>query len=138
MSRHAIIAPEDIKRQIAQGEPIVIHEGYVLHLGEWINRHPGGRLAILHMVGRDATDEINIYHSNKALLMMTKHRIGRVQLPWANLEPPIRSPDYYINLKERKALAAAADSEKSRRGRSVDLGSVGPPHILSQPYEVPV
>jgi cytochrome b involved in lipid metabolism len=61
MSRHSIIAPEDIKRQIAQGEPIVIHEGYVLHLGEWINRHPGGRLAILHMVGRDATDEINMY-----------------------------------------------------------------------------
>jgi delta8-fatty-acid desaturase len=66
MSRHAIIAPEDIKRQIAQGEPIVIHEGYVLHLGEWINRHPGGRLAILHMVGRDATDEINMYVKSDA------------------------------------------------------------------------
>ncbi|RYN48430.1 Delta 8-(E)-sphingolipid desaturase [Alternaria tenuissima] len=123
MSRHRIIAPAEIERQIAQGEPIVIHEGYVLHLGEWIDRHPGGRLAILHMVGRDATDEINIYHTNKALLMMTKHRIGRVQLPWVNLEPPIRSPDYYINLKERKRLAAAPESEKSRRGRSVDLGS---------------
>lgn len=61
MSRHRIIAPAEIERQIAQGEPIVIHEGYVLHLGEWIDRHPGGRLAILHMVGRDATDEINMY-----------------------------------------------------------------------------
>lgn len=61
MSRHSIIAPAEIERQIAQGEPIVIHEGYVLNLGEWIDKHPGGRLAILHMVGRDATDEINMY-----------------------------------------------------------------------------
>jgi cytochrome b involved in lipid metabolism len=61
MSRHRILSPAEIERQIAQGEPVVIHEGYVLHLGEWIDRHPGGRLAILHMVGRDATDEINMY-----------------------------------------------------------------------------
>lgn len=61
MSRHRIIAPAEIERQVAQGEPIVIHEGYVLNLGEWIDKHPGGRLAILHMVGRDATDEINMY-----------------------------------------------------------------------------
>jgi delta8-fatty-acid desaturase len=63
--------------------------------------------------------------------MMTKHRIGRVQLPWTNLEPPIRSPNYYINLEERKRLAAAPETEKSRRGRSVDLGSVGLPHTPS-------
>lgn len=63
--------------------------------------------------------------------MMTKHRIGRVEMPWANMEPPIRSPDYYINLAERKRLAAAPESEKSRRGRSVDLGSVGLPPTRS-------
>lgn len=60
MSRHSIIAPADIQRRVTDGEPIVIFEGYVLNLGEWIHTHPGGRLAILHMVGRDATDEINM------------------------------------------------------------------------------
>lgn len=65
--------------------------------------------------------------------MMTKHRIGRVDLPWANLEPPIRSQDYYPNLEKRKAKEEATrqshtDTEKSRRGRSVDLGSVGSSH----------
>jgi delta8-fatty-acid desaturase len=44
---------------IDQGQPIVIHEGYALQLNAWMNKHPGGQLAILHMVGRDATDEIN-------------------------------------------------------------------------------
>jgi delta8-fatty-acid desaturase len=60
MSRHRTVSPAEIAREIAQGAPIVIHEGYALHLGEWIDKHPGGRLAILHMVGRDATDEINM------------------------------------------------------------------------------
>ena len=60
MSRNSIISAAEIKRQIEQGQPIVIHEGYALHLGEWIEKHPGGKLAILHMVGRDATDEINM------------------------------------------------------------------------------
>lgn len=61
---------------------------------------------------------------------MTKHRIGRVDLPWANLEPPIRSPDYYINLEKRKrnkkdAIASHVEVQQSKRGRSIDLGSVG-------------
>jgi delta8-fatty-acid desaturase len=60
MSRHHIISREEIERQVDDGQPVLIYEGYVLHHGEWINMHPGGRLAILHMVGRDATDEINM------------------------------------------------------------------------------
>jgi len=50
----------DVERLIAHDRPIVIHEGHALDLTAWINKHPGGRLAILHMVGRDATDEINM------------------------------------------------------------------------------
>lgn len=60
MGRKNYISAGEIGRLIAQGQPVVIHEGYALQLGEWIDKHPGGRLAILHMVGRDATDEINV------------------------------------------------------------------------------
>lgn len=59
------IAPQflsagEISHLVAQDREIVIHEGHALDLSKWIDRHPGGRLAILHMVGRDATDEINM------------------------------------------------------------------------------
>lgn len=67
MSRYEIISPAEIERQVLDGQPVVIYEGYVLHLGEWINMHPGGKLAILHMVGRDATDEINMLVIQDAL-----------------------------------------------------------------------
>ncbi|KAF2626501.1 fatty acid/sphingolipid desaturase [Macroventuria anomochaeta] len=78
-----------VARWIAQGELIVVYEGCALQLGAWIDRHPGGRLAILHMVGRDATDEINVYHSSKALLMLERYIIGRVVEPWVNVKHPI-------------------------------------------------
>lgn len=60
MARQNIVSTQEIEHLIAQGEPIVVHEGYALNISTWINHHPGGRLAILHMVGRDATDEINM------------------------------------------------------------------------------
>jgi len=61
MSQLRFLATEKIKALIAQNHPVVVYEGYALDLSEWINQHPGGRLSILHMVGRDATDEITVY-----------------------------------------------------------------------------
>jgi delta8-fatty-acid desaturase len=61
--------------------------------------------------------------------MMKQYRIGRVQLPWANLDPPIRSPDYYKNLELKKAKAKANGSDR-RSKKSIDLGSVGTPTIV--------
>ena len=52
--------PDVVADLIAQGQTIVIYRDYVLRLDSWLDRHPGGRLAILHMVGKDATDEIEV------------------------------------------------------------------------------
>jgi len=61
MKRHEmLICSAAVEKAISEGELIIIHEGYAIKLNNWIDRHPGGRLAILHMVGRDATDEINV------------------------------------------------------------------------------
>jgi len=58
MKRDGPLPAREIDALIAKGHIIVIFEDYVLKLDSWIQKHPGGRLAILHMVGRDATDEI--------------------------------------------------------------------------------
>ncbi len=60
MAHNGILTPRAIERLIAAGKTIVIKDGRVLQLDGWLDKHPGGRLAILHMVGRDATDEINV------------------------------------------------------------------------------
>lgn len=58
MDRDQILTPRTVEGLIAQGSTIVIFEEFVLKLDSWLEKHPGGRLAILHMVGKDATDEI--------------------------------------------------------------------------------
>lgn len=55
-----IITPREVEGLIADGKVIVILDEMVLRLDSWLQKHPGGRLAILHMVGRDATDEIKV------------------------------------------------------------------------------
>lgn len=59
-NRNQVLSADAIQKFIADGHIIVIHEGYALKLDSWLNKHPGGHLAILHMVGKDATDEINV------------------------------------------------------------------------------
>lgn len=59
-SRDRILTPPAIKRMIAEGQTIVIFDDFVLRLDSWLGKHPGGRLAILHMIGKDATDEMTV------------------------------------------------------------------------------
>jgi delta8-fatty-acid desaturase len=61
MDRNRLLSPREVQGFVAEGQLIVVYEGNALKLNGWIDKHPGGRLAIMHMVGRDATDEINVY-----------------------------------------------------------------------------
>lgn len=60
MNRDSTITRCEVESKIADGQVLVIFEEFVLRLDSWLDRHPGGRLAVLHMVGRDATDEIKV------------------------------------------------------------------------------
>lgn len=59
-----------LAQRIAEGETLVVHRQRVYKLDSWLARHPGGELAILHFVGRDATDEIEAYHCEQTLRRM--------------------------------------------------------------------
>lgn len=56
---YPVLSREDVGQLIANGSKVIIVDQYVLKVDAWIKYHPGGDLAILHMVGRDATDEVN-------------------------------------------------------------------------------
>ena len=60
MNNARIFERREIESLIACGDSIVIHQQNVLRLNAWKEKHPGGGLVIQHMVGRDATDEINM------------------------------------------------------------------------------
>ncbi|KAJ1019914.1 hypothetical protein NDA16_004195 [Ustilago loliicola] len=78
-----------LAERIAQGETLVLHRRKIYKLDRWLARHPGGELAILHFVGRDATDEIEAYHSDDTMSrLMSRFVIGYLdQADWDNYRP---------------------------------------------------
>lgn len=60
-----------IARMIAAGDSIVILNDVVLRLNGWKEKHPGGKLVIDHMVGRDASTEISMYMATSLLSIHT-------------------------------------------------------------------
>jgi len=65
LSELKVLSRPTIHQLIAKGQLIVIANTRVLRLDKWLHRHPGGEKTILHMVGRDATDEINRYSNTE-------------------------------------------------------------------------
>lgn len=57
--KDALFSRRQVEGLIADGRTIIIVDGKVLKVDPWLKYHPGGDKAIMHMVGRDATDEVN-------------------------------------------------------------------------------
>lgn len=99
-ARDNILSRRHIEGLIADGRKIVILDGQVLKADAWLPFHPGGEKAILHMVGRDGTDEIRALHSQEAQKRMQSFVIGRVEGRWTNFVPPIQGGTFRVDQAE--------------------------------------
>lgn len=110
IARHndRIISRAEIESLIADGRRVVIVEGGVLKVDAWLPYHPGGDKAILHMVGRDATNEVRAFHSQQTQHFMRKYQVGRIEGLWADFVPPIRGGKF----RTRDEIEAAARKQK--------------------------
>lgn len=59
--KETILTRKEVEALIADGRKLIVVDGEVLKVDAWLRYHPGGDKAIMHMVGRDATDEVNAY-----------------------------------------------------------------------------
>lgn len=59
--KESILTRRQIEGIIADGHTIVIVDDKVLKVDAWLAYHPGGDKSIRHVLGRDATDEVNGY-----------------------------------------------------------------------------
>jgi sphingolipid 8-(E)-desaturase len=57
---YPVISRREVESLIAEGRAIIIIDQYVLKVDAWRKYHPGGDKAIMHMIGRDATDEVTV------------------------------------------------------------------------------
>lgn len=84
---------QEVAARILAGETLVVYNNKLLRIPQaWLNAHPGGSLAILHFVGRDAADEIDAYHSQDTLRKIKMFVVGTVDAfphGWGPFQPPI-------------------------------------------------
>ncbi|MCJ1404082.1 hypothetical protein MMC11_007307 [Xylographa trunciseda] len=116
--REKVLSRQDIEGLIAQGQTIIIVDMNVLRVDAWLKYHPGGDKAILHMVGRDATDEVNALHSSEARQRMKSFQIGQIQGHWKNFLPPIQGGQFRLKdevdtIEEGGISEASFSSERS-------------------------
>ncbi|KAI8176462.1 Fatty acid desaturase [Colletotrichum sp. SAR 10_75] len=86
----SVLSRRDVEALIAQGRKLFILNNFLIKADAWIPYHPGSDKSILHMVGRDATDEVTALHSTEAKQRMSRYRIGTDQGRWENSIPPIQ------------------------------------------------
>ena len=55
---YPVLSRREIEALIADGRAVFILDQHVIKADAWRKYHPGGDKAIMHMVGRDATDEV--------------------------------------------------------------------------------
>ncbi len=71
---------EDVKTHNTAESCYAIINGSVYDLTTWINKHPGGKLAILAICGRDGSTAFNLQHggASKPNAKLTTFKIGTV------------------------------------------------------------
>ncbi|KAF7190596.1 Delta 8-(E)-sphingolipid desaturase [Pseudocercospora fuligena] len=117
--RDQVLSRGKIESLIAEGGKVVIVDGVVLKVDAWLPYHPGGDKAILHMVGRDATNEVKAFHSQETQAFMQKYRIGRIEGQWQDFVPPIqggifrRYEDQRTDTRENQSETSCEDSSES-------------------------
>ena len=73
---YPVLSRREVEGLIAEGRKVIIVNQFVLKVDGWLPYHPGGDMAILHMVGRDATDEVT------GLVLQPPARHGRALGPY--------------------------------------------------------
>ncbi|KAI1332272.1 fatty acid/sphingolipid desaturase [Xylariaceae sp. FL0255] len=120
---YPVMSRREIEGLIADGRKVFILDQYVVKADAWAPYHPGGDKAILHMIGRDATDEVTALHSPEARQQMYRYRVGKIGGRWINFIPPIQGgsfrplseagPDVFDNGPESSSVSSSASRSPS-------------------------
>jgi len=130
-SRDTLLTRGNVEDLIAQGRKVVLVDGNVLKVDAWLPYHPGGDKAILHMVGRDATNEVKAFHSAETQTFMRKYQIGRFEGQWKDFVPPIQGGSFRPADVQQRNIETTVEDEQESSGQE----SSGEPSPVFEPRE---
>lgn len=115
-----ILTRDQISSRIAAGHLLVVHAPLVYKIpAAWLKIHPGGDLAILHYVGRDAGNEIEAYHTGRTVTeKMSRWIVGRVELGnegWRDMVPPVQLGMWPVPVP-KITVSTPGEKEKEKEG----------------------
>ncbi|KAJ5154441.1 Fatty acid/sphingolipid desaturase [Penicillium coprophilum] len=122
-----------IEGLIAEGKHVIIYQDRVLKVDPFIKYHPGGEKPIKHMVGRDATDEINALHSEEARQRMSSYQIGRIEGLWINFLPPIQGGKFRAYTEETCLSDEDSTNQESSVRQRKSTGTTLTDHPQAKP-----
>lgn len=126
------LSRENVEALIAEGNLVIIYHDKALCLNNWIARHPGGDKAVLHMVGRDASQEMDVYHSDATLKMAMGYQIGIVDLPWKSFTPPIQGGKF----RSKEEQQHQQEQDEGIAVSDVDITPHGSPRTQNNNYNI--
>ncbi|KAJ2713110.1 hypothetical protein H4R19_002417 [Coemansia spiralis] len=119
--------PAQLRERIAAGEYLVIIDGLVCKLNGFVGKHPGGPLAIMHMVGRDAMDEVVTMHPADVVAeQMPRWAVARF-VPDANDVSAIsfvEDMNLPYSAPRQAAASSSSSSSSSSKGDSLDYAAI--------------
>eukprot|EP00736_Rhodelphis_marinus_P013637 Rmarinus@m.27953 len=69
---------EELAKHNTPDDLFVAYRGYVYDVTKFLDRHPGGRDALLYGAGRDVTQLFESYHKFNTASLLSKFRVGRL------------------------------------------------------------
>ncbi|KAM0348318.1 hypothetical protein ACHAPU_004286 [Fusarium lateritium] len=120
-----LMTRDEVEALIAEDKHITVYHNQVIKMDAWMPYHPGGDKAMLHLVGKDASDEIDAFHSFETRQHVLRYRIGRFEGTWENLLPPIQGGVY----RTREEIERTNSEDKSQK----DQDSSAPPTRVPSP-----
>ncbi|KAI2627506.1 fatty acid desaturase [Hypoxylon sp. NC1633] len=127
---YPLLSRRQIEALIADGRSVFIVDQHVIKADPFLQYHPGGDKAILHMVGRDATDEVNALHSSEARQKMTRYRVGRIEGRWTNFIPPIQGGKFRSFSDDEDVENDTGDCDAAPTETSSSLSSRDPSPVF--------
>ncbi|GAA5824740.1 hypothetical protein JCM11251_005322 [Rhodosporidiobolus azoricus] len=113
----------EIAGRISRGDLLILHPPLVYRIPHsWLKLHPGGHHSLLHYVGRDASCEIEAYHSGRTVKeRMARWIVGKVEVDdsetgegWRDMVPPIQLGMWPIPVPDIKVFSPPPSPVKAR------------------------
>ncbi|GAA5865136.1 hypothetical protein JCM3774_002144 [Rhodotorula dairenensis] len=128
------LARRDVASRITRGELLVLHPPLVYRVPrQWLDLHPGGPHAVLHYVGRDASCEIEAYHTARTVQeRMARWVVGKVDVDdsdetsgegWRDMTPPIQLGKWPVPIP---TITVSSPPASPARKRTTSAGSAAP------------